>query len=127
MIRKIFGILLIALALTISGSASTFRSYTAEREIIVKIGNDPLIDVECLKNGSVVITNNMNVPVDFRVFCIPGTLCTGEEEFTLQPWDEKVVDFCLVYCVEAKWDGGGAKFKGCCIPHCHHHRRSCKG
>ncbi|MFA4640715.1 hypothetical protein [Pyrococcus kukulkanii] len=124
MIRKIFGILLIALALTISGSASTFRSYTAEREIIVKIGNDPLIDVECLKNGSVVITNNMNVPVDFRVFCFP---CLIPREFTLMPGDEKMIDICLFYCIKAEWDGGGAKIKGCCIPHCHHHRRSCKG
>ncbi|ASJ17470.1 hypothetical protein A3L04_10520 [Thermococcus chitonophagus] len=120
MIRKIFGLVLIVLALTLP-TFSTFSYYRAQRKVTIEIGNDPMIKVDCLGNGSIKVTNNMDTIVHLQVTC---KHCKTEIE-TLYPGENITIEHCHKYLVVASWENGGATIRGhcCCCPH---NKRRCR-
>ncbi|WP_048147049.1 hypothetical protein [Pyrococcus abyssi] len=121
--RKIIGILLIAMALlTLEvGSVSNFREASMEREVIVGYG-DPFIDVSCETHvicchqiGVITVKNNLDEPIEVyllrkRCHCTQRTYIG-----TIEPGhSENIYVLPGNYTIQAEWNSGGAKINVTC-------------
>ncbi|AEC52103.1 hypothetical protein PNA2_1188 [Pyrococcus sp. NA2] len=128
--KRLIGILLIALALVAMniGSSSTFNRMEIERDVVVGYGDDPFIDVQCITTCCLVpaisIENNLDYPIYVN---LSWNICDHEcwvDIGRIDPGHEKVIPIIpgRNYTVTATWDRGGANIRVNCP--CHRRKKN---